>query len=177
VKKAITVLFSAIIFVMAISLFSENVSSSNFEGYDSSILTDEINLQEIKNIHQNETGMELQQNISLLINENTEFTDVNEPISQINHFTGGEDFIKALAVDGLVKVVGIANVEGWVYARELRGEVPNNPEEALRQQQLRQELASENENNFIYINVYESDGVTIIGKFGVFILNEPLLYK
>lgn len=60
----------------------------------------------------------------------------------------------------LVAVVGEGNVEGYAYKTELFGEdrEPASPEEALRDQSNRR---------VDFINVYESDGKTVIGKMRV----------
>jgi hypothetical protein len=59
------------------------------------------------------------------------------------------DLVKAMGVDGTI---------GYVRQTETDGEMPKNPEEALAQQ-VKQTVR--------YVNLYESDGKTIIGKFKI----------
>lgn len=74
----------------------------------------------------------------------------------------GEAFGSALGVSpyekepDLIKAEGIDGTIGYVRLTELNGEEPKTPEEALAQQ------AKENGRE---INLYKSDGKTIIGKF------------
>lgn len=76
----------------------------------------------------------------------------------------------------LVAAVGVDGTEGFVYASELAdaqmlGMTVNNPEEAAAyMKQLKQEIErakAENRPYLRYIPLYESDGVTVIGEFGV----------
>ena len=76
----------------------------------------------------------------------------------------------------LIAAVGVDGTEGFVYASELAdaqmlGMTVNNPEEAaayMKQLKQERELAkAENRPYLRYIPLYESDGVTMIGEFGV----------
>lgn len=58
----------------------------------------------------------------------------------------GPELIKAYTIDGKL---------GYVRAKDFFGETPKNPEEALK---MKTDEPKE-------INVYESDGKTVIGKF------------
>ena len=58
----------------------------------------------------------------------------------------------------LINAEGIDGTIGYVRAAELDGEEPKSPEEALAQQ------AKE---TVRYVNLYKSDGKTIIGKFKI----------
>jgi hypothetical protein len=74
----------------------------------------------------------------------------------------GETYGSALGVSpyekepDLIGAVGIDGTIGYIRLTELNGEEPKTPEEALAQQ------AKENGRE---INLYKSDGKTIIGKF------------
>lgn len=57
----------------------------------------------------------------------------------------------------LISAVGEDGIKGYVRQTELEGEVPKNPEEALAKEAKTDR----------YINLYKSDGKTIIGKFKV----------
>lgn len=61
----------------------------------------------------------------------------------------------------LMAAVGDNGIKGYVRKTELDGEKPANPEEAVRMQEEREK----NGNPPMVINVYESDGVTVIDTF------------
>ena len=61
----------------------------------------------------------------------------------------------------LIGVIGDNGNVGYVYTSEFEGEAPSSPEEAIRMQKER-EMAG---NPPIVINVYESDGETVIDTF------------
>lgn len=71
----------------------------------------------------------------------------------------------------LVAVIGIDGVEGYVYASDLDGDLPNTPEEAIEyMEKLEIEIATAKaagQEYFRYIPLYKSDGVTVIGTFGI----------
>ena len=58
----------------------------------------------------------------------------------------------------LIKAQGIDGTSGYIRTTELDGEPPRTPEEALAQQANR---------TVRYVNLYESNGKTIIGKFKI----------
>jgi hypothetical protein len=60
----------------------------------------------------------------------------------------GPDLVKARGVDGTI---------GYIRNIEADGDMPGSPEEALKRQAIQTTAR--------YINIYESDGKTIIGKF------------
>ena len=71
----------------------------------------------------------------------------------------------------LVAAIGLDGTEGYVYAEDLDGDQPKNPDEALvYMENLRQraaEAARSNEEYSRYIPLYDSDGITVIGEFGI----------
>lgn len=71
----------------------------------------------------------------------------------------------------LIAAIGIDGTEGYVYASDLDGEQPKTPEEALKyMEKLEQEIAIARAAKSVYfrtIPLYASDGVTVIGQFGI----------
>ena len=63
----------------------------------------------------------------------------------------------------LVAALGDNGIEGYVRKTELDGETPSTPEEAIRLQEERKAKG----NPPRIINVYESDGVTVIDTFTI----------
>ena len=58
----------------------------------------------------------------------------------------------------LIRAMGENGIVGYVYAVELRGPMPSNPEEAI-------ELMAKHGSEPRFIPLYESDGQTVIGRF------------
>ncbi len=102
------------------------------------------------------TGSLVYASFSFMLNQE----NVSVPDYPKNEF--GETYGSALDAKGpeqepdLIKAIGVDGAHGYVRAAELNGEEPKTPEEALAQQAK----ATVRE-----INLYESDGKTIIGKF------------
>lgn len=71
----------------------------------------------------------------------------------------------------LIAAIGIDGTEGYVYASDLDGEQPQNPEEAIKyMENLEIEVARARAARSIYfrtIPLYASDGVTVIGEFAI----------
>ncbi len=71
----------------------------------------------------------------------------------------------------LISAIGIDGTRGYVYSSDLSGEQPKNPEEALEYMEKREEelriAISENREYLRYVPLYKSDGVTVIGSFGI----------
>lgn len=71
----------------------------------------------------------------------------------------------------LIAALGIDGTEGYVYASDLDGDQPETPEEAIKyMENLEIEIAAAKaagQEYLRYIPLYESDGVTVIGKFGI----------
>lgn len=63
----------------------------------------------------------------------------------------------------LIAVIGNNGIEGYVRKTELETDMPSCPEEAMRMQEERER----NGNSSRIIDVYESDGITIIDTFTV----------
>jgi len=78
-----------------------------------------------------------------------EFGETYGSIRDLSPYEEGPDLIKAYTVDGKI---------GYVRAKDFFGEAPKTPEEAL-ERQANQSVKE--------INVYESDGRTVIGKFEI----------
>ncbi|MCL2577046.1 MAG: hypothetical protein FWE27_03220 [Defluviitaleaceae bacterium] len=85
----------------------------------------------------------------------------------------------------LISAVGIDGTIGFVSRADLDGERPSNPEEAMRYMEELNRQATETliglergGSAFLrYIPLYESDGVTVIGKFGISFPDEVLEQK
>lgn len=71
----------------------------------------------------------------------------------------------------LIAAIGIDDVEGYVYASDLNGDQPKNPEEAIAyMENLEQEIETAKLTRQEYLDtipLYDSDGVTIIGAFPI----------
>lgn len=71
----------------------------------------------------------------------------------------------------LIAAIGIDGTEGYIYEEDLNGEQPSNPEEAqVYMENLKRaaaRAARSNEKYSRYIPLYDSDGVTVIGEFGI----------
>ena len=71
----------------------------------------------------------------------------------------------------LIAAIGIDGTHGYVYADDLNGNMPKNPEEALRyMEQLDAEAARARAAGARFIRtipLYMEDGETIIGEFGI----------
>ncbi len=63
----------------------------------------------------------------------------------------------------LIPAIGDNGKQGYVRNSELIGEAPSSPEEAIRIQEERRA----NGNPPMVVNVYESDGVTVIDTFTI----------
>ena len=70
----------------------------------------------------------------------------------------------------LIAAIGIDGTEGYIYASELDSPV-RNPEEAVKyMEQLNKEIEvakAANEPYLRYIPLYDNDGATVIGKYGI----------
>ena len=112
-------------------------------------------------------------------NESTTY-EVNE-----NGITYGRDNPLASAENQeqpqLIAAIGTNGEEGYVYAIDLEGEQPNSPEEALiymKELNTSVEEAKEAGYKYLrYIPLYESDGVTVIGEFGISYPNMESIYE
>ena len=92
-----------------------------------------------------------------------------------NGFTYGT--MEAVAKDPLVEApdliacAGIDGTIGYCYKADLDGEQPSNPEEAIKyMEELNKQIAIAIKNGEVflrYIPLYDSDGETVIGKFGI----------
>jgi len=90
-------------------------------------------------------------------------------------FTHGTNFEKALDVNGMVAALGADSTEGWIYARELETyPSPGTPEEALELQKL---IYIDYPDGYKYVDLYDKDGSTIIGKFKVELGSNNAMYK
>lgn len=71
----------------------------------------------------------------------------------------------------LILASGTNGEEGYVYASDLEGDQPTNPEEAIVYQEKMDELFAQYKSGevviFRTIPLYESDGVTVIGEFEI----------
>jgi hypothetical protein len=75
----------------------------------------------------------------------------------------------------LIAATGIDGTHGYVLKSDISGhgpfEAPNNPDEAMeymrKMDELRAEQRAKGEEHLYYIPLYASDGVTVIGQFGV----------
>lgn len=63
----------------------------------------------------------------------------------------------------LVAVLGDNGIVGYARSTDLDGEKPSSPEEAIRMQEEREKAG----NPPIVVNVYKSDGVTVIDTFTI----------
>lgn len=75
----------------------------------------------------------------------------------------------------LVAAKGIDGTEGYVYLKDLDGDQPKNPEEAVvymknLEEQI-QKAIKNGEECLYYIPLYKADGETVIGSFGMGIPN------
>lgn len=66
----------------------------------------------------------------------------------------------------LIAAMGSNGKEGYVYCKDLEGEQPNNPEEAVEYMKRLEELNKQGLYTRI-IPLYESDGITVIGEFEI----------
>ena len=71
----------------------------------------------------------------------------------------------------LIACAGIDGTIGYCYKSDLDGELPANPEEAVKymeelDKQISEAIAN-GEQYLRYIPLYDSDGETVIGKFGI----------
>jgi hypothetical protein len=68
----------------------------------------------------------------------------------------------------LIACAGIDGTEGYCYKTDLDGERPKNPEEALEYMRRLEKAIAESEDGYTrVIPLYESDGETVIGSFGI----------
>lgn len=79
----------------------------------------------------------------------------------------------------LIAAIGIDGTSGYVYYDDLQGELPNNPEEALSyMEKLNEQIAEARKRGdqyLRYIPLYESDGKTVIGSFGISIPTQMII--
>lgn len=94
-------------------------------------------------------------------------------VNQNGQTYGGMNPYAAVPQEGpdLIAAIGIDGTEGYIYEGDLNGEQPSNPEEAqVYMENLKQRAAKaarSNEEYSRYIPLYDSDGVTVIGEFGI----------
>ena len=71
----------------------------------------------------------------------------------------------------LIAAIGIDGTEGYVYQKDLDGETPSSPEEALvYMEKLSEDIAKAKESGAEYlytIPLYKDDGLTVVGQFGI----------
>lgn len=71
----------------------------------------------------------------------------------------------------LIAAIGIDGTKGYVLSKDLKEEMPKTPEEAVKKtadMKKRTDEAKEKGNNIVReIPLYDVDGKTIIGKFGI----------
>ena len=70
----------------------------------------------------------------------------------------------------LIAAIGVDGIEGYVYAEDLRGPMPNSPEEASALMEAR---GSEPRS----IPLYEKDGKTVIGEFLIYPPGETRIFE
>lgn len=63
----------------------------------------------------------------------------------------------------MIAAVGLNNVEGYIKIDDLYGEIPNNPEDAIRLQNKRSKSFSQ----YRLIPLYKNDSKTIIGQYKI----------
>jgi hypothetical protein len=78
----------------------------------------------------------------------------------------------------LIACEGIDGTIGYCYRADLDGDQPSNPEEAIKyMEELNKQIAIAIKNGEVflrYIPLYDSDGKTVIGKFGISIPYESI---
>lgn len=67
----------------------------------------------------------------------------------------------------LISAVGKDGTKGYVYSKDLRGEMPKTPEEAVQMTLAREEAKKSGETVNRVIPLYDVDGNTIIGEFEI----------
>jgi len=71
----------------------------------------------------------------------------------------------------LIASIGVDGTYGYCYKADIDGDQPSNPEESVKyMEELNRKIAIaiENGEEFLwYIPLYDSDGVTVIGKHGI----------
>lgn len=95
------------------------------------------------------------------MNENgVTYGHINPKISPINQ-----------DVPQLIAAIGLDGEEGYVYEKDLNGEQPQTPEEAVEyMENLEKQISRakvEGQEYLYYIPLYAEDGVTVIGEFGI----------
>ena len=77
----------------------------------------------------------------------------------------------AQATPDLIAAIGLDGIEGYVYAYDLDGEQPNNPDEAaVYMENLEKEIQNAKDagwDHLRYIPLYKEDGKTVVGQFGI----------
>jgi hypothetical protein len=86
-------------------------------------------------------------------------------------YGSARDAISVETEPDLISAVGVDGVEGYVYAKDLREEMPKTPAEAVaKTEAIKEKLAKAKPNEAIVIRtipLYDVDGTTIIGSFEI----------
>jgi len=71
----------------------------------------------------------------------------------------------------LIAATGLDDKIGYVYYEDLQGDQPHNPKEAIEYMErlnvMIKEAREKGESYLWYIPLYESDGMTVIGSYGI----------
>lgn len=71
----------------------------------------------------------------------------------------------------LISAVGVDGTEGYVYSKDLNGDMPKTPEEAVAQTNaIREKTARARSNEPVVVRtipLYDVDGKTVIGEFAI----------
>jgi len=71
----------------------------------------------------------------------------------------------------LIACMGVDGTVGYCYKKDLDGDLPSTPEEALKYMKeinkQNDEATAKGEIYLRYIPLYEADGITVIGEFGL----------
>jgi hypothetical protein len=97
------------------------------------------------------------------------------PIYPVNEngltYGSAADAISIETEPDLISAVGVDGVEGYVYSKDLQGEMPKTPEEAVTiTKALEEKLSTANPNEPVIIRtipLYDVDGKTVIGEFAI----------
>lgn len=87
------------------------------------------------------------------------------------HMPGDDLRVSEENTPDLIACIGIDGTEGYCFQSDLDGEQPNNPEEALEyMKRLEERLAEMKITGEKYVRIiplYDKDGETVIGEFGI----------
>lgn len=104
--------------------------------------------------------------VSPMYSQKESGSNTNFPMNEFGESYGSAKDVPYEKLPDLIKAIGIDGKQGYVRKTELEGPNPKTPEEALALQ------AKDNTDR--YINVYESDGKTIIDKYKILSASETL---